>query len=269
MAQLSLENPQDPLNLQALPSPGELIEEPGVVADPFAEKTRSACCYGLKRRFPDRVLVMAHGQCAMACRHCTRKGLLKDAEVVRTPAQLGAAVAWVKAHPEVREVLSDAKLLALVRAFARLPQIDAVRIGTRVPVVLPMRITETLAKKLGAFKKVWVNTQFNHARELTPEASAACGTLVDAGMPVSNQCVLLRGVNDSVEALFDLCAALQRSRVRPYYVFLCDPVAGIAHFRVPIRRARLIERALAARLGGLALPRFVRDMPGAPCKMPL
>ena len=278
LALLSRDNPRDPLNLQALPSAEELLDEPGMVADPFAEKTRSACCYGLKQRFPDRVLVMAHDQCAMACRHCTRKGLLAGAEVVKTPAQLAAAVSWVERHPGVREVilsggdpllLSDAKLLAFVRAFARLPQIDAVRIGTRAPAALPMRVTAPLARRLGAAKKVWVNTQFNHVRELAPEAVAACGRLVDAGIPVSNQSVLLKGVNDLADALFELCAALQRARVRPYYVFLCDPVAGIAAFRVPLRRARQLERELARRLGGLALPRFVRDVPGAPCKMPI
>lgn len=278
LAQLSRDNPADPLNLLALPSAGELLSEPGMVADPFAEKTRAACCYGLKRRFLDRVLVMAHDQCAMACRHCTRKGLLKDAEVVRTPAQLAAAVAWVEAHPEVREVLlsggdplllSDARIVAFVRAFARLPQVDAVRIGTRVPVTLPMRITPDLARALGAFKKVWVNTQFNHAREITPEATAACARLVEAGIPVSNQSVLLKGVNDSVEALFDLCTGLQRIRVRPYYVFLCDPIAGIEHFRVSLPKARKLARELAVRVGGLALPRFVMDLPGSARKTPI
>ena len=278
LAQLASGDPSDPLNRQALPALDELQAEPGMVADPFAEQTRAACCYGLKQRFPDRVLVMAHDQCAMACRHCTRKGLLAGAEVVRTPAQLAAAVAWVKAHPAVREVLlsggdplllSDARLLRVVRAFARLPQIDAVRIGTRVPVALPMRVTPELARALGAFKKIWVNTQFNHVREITAEAAAACARLVEAGIPVSNQTVLLKGVNDSVEALADLCAGLQRIRVRPYYVFLCDPVAGIAHFRVPRNRARRIERALAERIGGLALPRFVMDLPGSRRKTPI
>lgn len=270
--------PDGPLNIQALPSPHELQPEPGMVADPFAEKTHASCCHGLKQRFPDRVLVMAHDQCAMACRHCTRKGLLRDAEVVRTPAQLAAAVAWVKAHPRVREVLlsggdplllADRKLLGLVKAFARLPQVDAVRIGTRAPVTLPMRVTPELARALGAFKKVWVNTQFNHASEITPEAATACVRLVEAGVPVSNQTVLLKGVNDSTAALFELCAGLQRIRVRPYYAFLCDPVAGIAHFRVPLRRARQLERELAIRIGGLALPRFVMDQPGAQRKTPL
>ena len=278
LEQLDRTNLADPLNRQALPSLAELIPEAGMVADPFAEKTRAACCYGLKQRFPDRVLVMANDQCAMACRHCTRKGLLQGAQVVRTPAQLAAAVAWVKAHPDVREVLlsggdplllGDRRILALVRAFARLPQIDAVRIGTRVPVTLPMRITPELARGMGGFGKVWVNTQFNHVREITAESAAACARLVEAGIPVSNQTVLLKGVNDSLEALFDLCSGLQRIRVRPYYVFLCDPVAGIAHFRVSQRRARQLERELAVRIGGLALPRFVMDIPGSSRKTPI
>jgi lysine 2,3-aminomutase len=260
---------------QALPDAAELADDPGMTADPFAETSSAVCCHGVKQRFPDRVLVMAHGQCAMNCRHCTRKGLLGAAEVVRTRQQLADAVAYVEAHPQVREVLlsggdpmmlPDALLEAFVRAFARLPQVDTVRIGTRVPAVFPERVTPALAKRLGAYKTVWVNTQFNHASELTPEAVAACAVLVDAGIPVSNQGVLLRGVNDSIEAMVELCAALQRARVRPYYMFQCDPVAGISHFRVPLARAREIARELPRRLGGLALPRFVRDLPGAPCK---
>lgn len=271
-------NPPDPLALQGLPAAAELLDEPGMTADPFHETTQAACCHGLKQRFPDRVLVMVHDQCAMACRHCTRKGLLGAADVVRTPSQVTQAVAWVRAHPQVREVLlsggdpmllSDRRLTGLVRAFACLPQLDAVRIGTRAPVTLPMRVTPELAHALGVSKKVWVNTQFNHVREITPEATAACARLVDAGIPVSNQTVLLKGVNDSLEALFDLCAGLQRIRVRPYYVFLCDPIAGIAHFRVSLRRARSLERALAERIGGLALPRFVMDVPGALRKRPI
>lgn len=263
---------------QALPSLEELIEEPGMVADPFAEETHAACCYGVKQRFPNRVLVMTADQCAMNCRHCTRKGLLKKAEVIRTARQLARAVAYVKKNLRIREVLlsggdpltlTDAQLLAFVKAFAALPRIDAVRIGTRMPAVHPKRITAAFAKKLGACKKVWVNTQFNHVSELTPEAVLACGRLVDAGIPVSNQSVLLKGVNDSVDAMVALCSALQRARVRPYYVFQCDPIAGIAHFRVPLAKARRIARELPKHLGGLALPRFVRDLPGSPSKQEL
>lgn len=271
-------DPAGALAQQALPALDELIEEPGMVADPFAEKTKAACCYGVKQRFPDRVLVMTSDQCAMNCRHCTRKGLLHQAEVIRTAKQLVVAVVYVKKNPRVREVLlsggdplmlSDAKVLAFVKAFAALPQIDAVRIGTRMPAVNPVRITAVLAKKLGVFKKVWVNTQFNHVSELTPEAISACGRLVESGIPVSNQSVLLKGVNDSVEEMVALCSALQRARVRPYYVFQCDPIAGIAHFRVSLAKARRIARELPKHLGGLALPRFVRDIPGSPCKQEL
>lgn len=263
---------------QALPAVEELIEEPGMVADPFCEKSVAACCFGVKQRFPNRVLIMTSARCAMNCRHCTRKGLLQQAEVIQTAKQLQEAVAFVEAHPLVREVLlsggdplmvSDAKLLAFVKAFAALPQIDAVRIGTRMPAVNPSRVTRALATKLGAFKKVWVNTQFNHASELTPEAVNACALLVEAGIPVSNQSVLLKGINDSVEALVALCSALQRARVRPYYVFQCDPIAGIAHFRVPLAKARRLARELPKHLGGLACPRFVRDLPGSPCKQQL
>lgn len=277
-AQLTPCSPKDPINRQMLPHPDELREEPGIGPDPFSETGGAACCFGLKQRFPDRVLVMASAACAMRCRHCTRKGLLAQAEVIRTPEQLRTAIEWVSAHPRVREILisggdplllSDAKLLAIVRAVAALPQIDAVRIGTRVLSTLPMRITPRLATALGKFKKVWINTQFNHVRELTPEACAACARLVEAGIPVSNQSVLLKGVNDTVEALFDLCAGLQRNRVRPYYVFLCDPVSGIAPYRVPLRAAKALERELAIRLGGLAMPRFVADIPGAPRKTPI
>lgn len=277
-AQLRPHEPDYPLNLLALPDARELLDEPGMGADPFGERTIAAGPHGVKQRFPDRVLIMAHDQCAVNCRHCTRKGLLAATPLLRTLAQLEEVIAWVRARPLVREVilsggdpllLDDQWLLQLVQAFATLPQIDAVRLGTRVPVALPMRFTPQLCQALGRTGKVWVNTQFNHVAEITPEARLACKLLVEAGIPVSNQSVLLRGVNDASETLFALCSTLQAIRVRPYYVFMCDPIAGIAHFRVTLERAREIENELATRLGGLALPRFVRDIPGAPRKVPL
>ena len=272
-----LADPSDPLLRQWLPSAAELC--PGVGAgDPFDEAHHMPVP-GVVQRFPDRILVLASACCATACRHCTRRNTLgRRSPVVRTPAQLRRVVAYVRAKPEIREVilsggdpllLSDAALLRLVRAFAALPQLDAIRIGTRVPVVLPMRITPALVRALGTCRRVWVNTQFNHAREITPESTAACARLVEAGIPVSNQTVLLRGVNDSVEAMVALCAGLQRIRVRPYYAFVCDPVAGTAHLRISRARARAIAAGVVRRLGGLAVPRFVVDCAGAPCKMPV
>ncbi len=247
-------------------------------ADPFDEEEGAVGCYGLKQRFPDRVLVMASDSCFMNCRHCTRKGLLHRAEVVRTDEELQTCLSYVQDHPQVRDVLisggdplvlPDEQVMRFVHAFAALPQVDVVRLCTRAPCVNPARVTRELADLLGGAGKVWVNTQFNCAGEVTPEAVAACGHLVRAGIPVSCQTVLLAGVNDSAGAMLDLFRALQRARVRPYYVFLCDPIAGISHFRVPLARAQEIERECAARIGGLGLPRFVADLPGAARKTPI
>lgn len=247
-------------------------------ADPFDERGEAAGCHGLKQRFPDRVLVMTSNACFMNCRHCTRKGILADAQVVRTDGELEDCRAYVQARPLVRDVLlsggdplvlPDEKVLRFVRAFAEMEQVEVVRLCTRAPCVNPGRVTEELAAALAESGKVWVNTQFNHADELTPEATAACRRLVRAGIPVSCQTVMLAGVNDSADAMLDLFRALQRALVRPYYVFQCDPVAGISHFRVPLEKARAIERECAERIGGLGLPRFVADLPGARRKTPL
>ena len=266
-----------PFRLQLEPDPRE-FEEDGYSPDPFGETGESAGVHGLKQRFPDRVLVMTSDSCFMNCRHCTRKGLLAEAEVVRTDEELQNCVDYVKARPEVRDVLlsggdplvlPDDEVLRFVEAFAALGQIEVVRLCTRALCANPTRITEELARRLRVCGKVWVNTQFNCAEELTSEAVAACGRLVDAGIPVSCQTVLLAGVNDSTEAMLALFRALQRARVRPYYVFLCDPVAGVSHFRVSLERAKEIAAACAERIGGLALPRFVADLPGATRKIPI
>ena len=263
---------------QVVFDPRELEEVEDFGPDPFGETESAAGCYGLKQRFPDRVLVMASDSCFMNCRHCTRKGLLHDAEVVRTDDELAACLDYVQCRPHVRDVLisggdplvlPDDEVMRFVDAFANLPQIDVVRLCTRAPCTNPGRITASLAQRLGASGKVWVNTQFNAAGEVTPEAHEACRLLVTAGIPVSCQTVLLAGVNDSAEALLSLFRALQRARVRPYYVFQCDPIQGVAHFRVPLERAREIARVCAESIGGLALPRFVADIPGSRRKMPL
>lgn len=246
--------------------------------DPFGELSRAAPCWGLKQRFPDRVLVMASSRCFMNCRHCTRRGLLGAAQVVRTQNELSACVEYVRARPEVRDVLisggdpltlPDVGVTRFVDAFAGLDQIDVVRVCTRAPCTNPERVTAKLARALGRSKKVWVNTQFNCADEVTDEARAAAARLVDAGIPVSCQTVLLRGVNDSPEELVRLFRALTAARVRPYYVFTCDPVAGIGRFRVSRTRARELERVCAEAIGGLSLPRFVSDVPGAKRKVPV
>jgi lysine 2,3-aminomutase len=266
-----------PIARQTLPDPRELTPPaPGECADPFCE-TSAPPVPGLVHRFPDRVLVVAAHACAMRCRHCTRKNLLSAHAVPDTNGLLRIRD-YIVAHPAVREVLlsggdplllEDDAIASRVELFAALPQIDAVRIGTRVPCTLPMRVTDALASRLGASRKVWVNTQFNHVSEITDEAVEACAKLVDAGIPVSNQAVLLKGVNDTTDDLVALFCGLQRIRVRPYYLFVCDPVSGTSHFRVSEARAAELEEEVAARVGGLALPRFVRDVPGAPRKVPV
>ena len=264
----------DPILRQCLPDAAELAPEDDG-ADPFGE-ARHSPVPGVVQRFSDRVLILVSRMCATNCRHCTRRHTLGRQATVRSAASLRQVAAYLRASPQLREVilsggdpllLSDAALLRLVRAFSSLPQLDAIRIGTRAPVVLPMRVTAEFARAMGSCGRVWVNTQFNHVREITPEATAACRLLVEAGVPVSNQSVLLRGVNDTVDAMVALCAGLQRIRVRPYYVFVCDPVAGTAHLRTSRAQARAIARGVARRLGGLAVPRFVADVAGEPYKV--
>jgi len=258
--------------------PRTVVSVPDCTPDPFGELARASKCYGLKQRFPDRVLVMTSDRCFMNCRHCTRRGLLDRAQVVRTEDELQACVAYVRSQAQVRDVLlsggdiltlPDARVKWFVEAFARLPQIEIVRVCTRALATNPDRVTIRLANLLARSKKVWVNTQFNCADEVTPEARAAAARLVDRGIPVSCQTVLLRGVNDSPTEMLKLLRALSAARIRPYYVFQCDPVAGIDRFRVPLEKARRIERWCAERIGGLALPRFVADLPGARRKTPL
>ena len=274
----ALADASDAFRRQMVPDARELEDEEDFGPDPFDEEGEASGCFGLKQRFPDRVLVMTSNACFMNCRHCTRKGLLRHAEVVRSDEELAACAAYVQEHPLVRDVLlsggdplvlPDEEIMRFVQAFADLDQIDVVRVCTRAPCVNPMRVTRELAALLGRSGKVWVNTQFNCVGEVTPEAAAACKNLVDAGVPVSCQTVLLAGVNDSADAMLALFRALQRARVRPYYVFQCDPVAGVAHFRVPLAKAQAIERECAERIGGLGLPRFVADVPGSPRKIPI
>lgn len=247
-------------------------------ADPFGELTHASKCFGLKQRFPDRVLIMTSDKCFMNCRHCTRQGLLGKAEVVESEAELVACLKYVAARPEVRDVLlsggdiltlSDEKVEWFVDAFAALPQIDLVRVCTRALCTNPARLTDKLVSILAKSKKVWVNTQFNSAEELSPEAIEAAAKLVDRGVPVSCQTVLLKGVNDTGAKMLALLKALTKARIRPYYVFLCDPIAGIERFRVDVAKAKEIEKYCAERVGGLALPKFVADIPGEKRKMPI
>jgi len=265
--------PDDPIRLQCMPDERELECRDGGTDDPFGE-TSAGRPAGIVHRYPDRVLLAAANICAVYCRHCTRKNTLESYAV----ADRDKALEYIRSNPSIREVLisggdplllETAKLDSLLAAVQAIEHIEVVRIGTRVPVVLPMRVDDELADMLAARRPLWVNTQFNHPRELTPQAVSACRRLIDRGIPVSNQSVLLKGVNDDFTTMRDLCAALQRNLIRPYYVFMCDPVAGIEHFRTSPEEARILERRLRESLGGLAMPRFVADVPGSRAKVPL
>lgn len=249
--------------------------------DPFGElEAKKGMPPGLRQRFPDRVLVMTTDKCFSYCPHCTRKFILGKTEVVDTPAKIAECVKFVKRHRKVRDVLlsggdvltlPDKKVLEFVGAFAALDQIDIVRICTRALVSNPDRVTDALARGLARVGrgKVWANVHINTAAEAR-RARDAAARLVDRGIPVSSQTVLLRGVNDTPQKMLSLLKALSAARIRPYYVFQCDPVEGLVErFGVPLARAKEIESYCAERIGGLSLPRFVADLPGSRRKTPI
>ncbi len=249
--------------------------------DPFGElKPVRGLPPGLRRRFPDRVLVMTTDRCFESCAHCTRKFVLGHAPVVDTPEKIEACVEWVRRHGVVRDVLlsggdvltlGDADVGRLVSSFAALDQVEVIRICTRAPVAKPERVTRRLARMLAreGRGKVWANVHINTAEEAR-RALEPAARLVDAGIPVSSQTVLLRGVNDTPRKMLELLRTLSAERIRPYYVFQCDPVAGLAErFGVPLEKAKKIEEYCAERIGGLALPRFVADLPCSRRKIPL
>jgi len=264
-----------PILLQCLPDERELEER--FSADPFAEDG-STDVPGLVQRYPDRALVMTTSACAVSCRHCTRKNLLGDGRQVAGSEDWRRLCRALRQRETVREVIlsgGDPLLLEsdeldhMLRDLHAIPHVEVIRIGTRVPVVLPMRIDDALADTLAAHRPLWVNTQFNHPAELTAESIAACDQLISRGIPVSNQAVLLRGVNDDVDTLRDLCNSLQRNMIRPYYVFQCDPVRGTGHFHTELAEGLSLSIELRGSLGGLAMPRFVADLPGSGGKTPL
>ena len=266
----------DPIFRLAVPQVAELCAPSHLTADPLGEE-RHTPVPGLIRRYPDRALVLATTTCAMYCRHCDRKRWAGSREAALSPAALRQITAYLRRHPEIRDVilsggdpltLADAALHRVLAEIRNVPSVELVRLGTRAPVTLPQRITPGLVKMLRSFQPLWINTQFNHPWELTPLARTALARLADAGFPLGNQAVLLRGVNDSVEILEELFRALVRNRVRPYYLFQCELVRGVEHFRVPIRRGLKIMERLRGRLSALALPTFVLDTPSAG-KIPL
>ncbi len=245
--------------------------------DPFGELSGSQKMPGLKQRFADRVLVMTTDRCFSRCPHCTRKWILGSTPIVEGKEAIARAVGYVQRHRKVRDVLlsggdvltlDDDKVAEFVDAFAALKQVEVVRICTRALVSRPQRITDSLVRILASSGKVWVNVHINTAAE-AGKAARAAAKLVERGIPVSSQTVLLKGVNDTPRKMLSLLKALSAARIRPYYVFQCDPVEGMEKFKVPLEKAKEIEAYCATRIGGLGLPRFVADIPGAGRKIPI
>jgi len=267
----------DPLRRQCFPDPRELDPDQGGSDDPLGEE-RAMPVPGLIRRYPDRCLAIATGTCAVHCRHCNRKRMWGMRKTGGARQRLQAMVDYVARTPALREVivsggdpllLSESLLDWLLGALRAIPHVEVLRIGSRAPVTLPMRLTPELCAMLKSHRPLWFNTQFNHPREITPESALACERLLMAGIPVSNQSVLLRGVNDDYETMRDLLYGLQRISVRPYYLFQCDPVRGTDHFRTELWTGLGITEKLWRNVSGLCLPRYVLDCPGGRGKIPL
>jgi lysine 2,3-aminomutase len=266
----------DPLWKQAVPDLLEL-HDPVCLADPLGEEVLSPVPL-LVHKYPDRVLFLVSNQCAMYCRFCTRKRMVGTARMHVTEESLQAGYAYIRKHPEIREVLlsggdplllPDEKIGEILQELRAIPSVEVIRIGSRVPCTLPMRITDNLVAILKHFHPLYINTHFNHPDEITPEAAEACRRLADAGIPLGSQTVLLRGVNDNVATIRQLMRALLRIRVKPYYLFQADLTQGTNHFRTPVNTGISIMRGLYGHLSGMAVPTFALDAPGGKGKIPL
>ena len=273
-------DPHDPIRLQAVPSPEEAIGSSGIELDDPLEEDKDSPVPGITHRYPDRALVITTPVCSMYCRFCTRKRVTMDRDGWDAPSHdEWRMIEYIRRTTAIRDVILSggdpltlpiAKLRWFVEQLAAIDHVDVIRVGTRVPVTLPQRLFDPeLIDLLAAAEKIWIQTHFNHPREITPEATRACRTLVNAGMPVNNHSVLLKGVNDSVETMRELVRGLLRIKVRPYYLFHCDPVTGAGHFRTSVWKGMEIIEGLRGHVSGLAVPTYVVDGLHGAGKIPL
>jgi len=271
-----IQYPGDPIWKQAVPDVAEIND--GICeSDPLDEENLSPVP-NLVHKYPDRVLFLVSNKCAMYCRFCTRKRKVGTDKMKISRRTLTAGYDYLRQHPEVREVLisggdplllTDLEIADILQELRAIPSIEVIRIGTRVPSVLPMRITENLVAILKAYHPLYINTHFNHPNEITTESSLACTMLADAGIPVGCQTVLLKGVNDDAQTLKKLFLGLLRIRVKPYYLFQTDLTKGTNHFRTPTQTGIAIMRQLYGHISGMAIPTFALDGPKGKGKIPL
>jgi lysine-2,3-aminomutase len=271
------DNPMCPVRRQAVPSINELSIDKCEMNDPLGEEIFSPV-EGIVHRYPDRVLFLLTHKCAMYCRHCTRRRVVGCEDFSVSNGKLEKALDYIRQNKEIRDVLlsggdpfvmPDLWLEGIIQRLRKIPHVEIIRIGTRTPVVLPMRITDELLKMLRKYHPIWINTHFNHPKEITAESSQACEKIADAGIPLGNQSVLLRGINDDEEILKELFKKLVSIRVRPYYLYQCDIAQGIGHFRTPVSKGIEIMKNIRGYISGYAVPTFVIDAPGGGGKTPV
>ena len=277
---LSLIHPHDlhdPVWMQAVPSIHETEVWPWEMADPLDEEGESPVP-NIVHRYPDRVLFLVTRCCAMYCRHCTRRRLVGEEDYCISKEQIETALDYIRRTTAIRDVLisggdpltlSDERLEYILSRLRAIEHVEIIRIGTRVPVTMPMRITPALMAMFKKYQPIWINTHFNHPNELTPDSIAACGRIADAGIPLGNQSVLLKGVNDDAETMKTLLLGLVKARVRPYYLYQCDLSEGLQHFRTDVRTGIDIIQKLTGSISGFAVPKFVIDAPGGGGKVPM
>ncbi len=270
-------DPFDPIRRQAIPQGAECNIAPADLNDPLHEDEDSPAP-GLTHRYPDRVLFLITDMCSMYCRHCTRRRFAGQKDDESPSERIEKCLAYIEKTPQVRDVLlsggdalmvSDQKLEYIIQRLRKIPHVEIVRIGSRTPVVCPQRITPELCDMLKKYHPIWLNTHFNHPNEFTPEAEQALARLANAGIPLGNQTVLLRGVNDCVHVMKKLMHELVRNRVRPYYIYQCDLSMGLEHFRTPVSKGIEIIENLRGHTSGYAVPTFVVDAPGGGGKTPV
>ena len=271
------DNPACPIRMQAVPSIGETCVRPWEAKDPLKEENDSPVPH-IVHRYPDRVLFLVTPQCAMYCRHCVRKRYVGEEDSMISKTEMEKAINYITGNPGIRDVLvsggdpltmSDSNLETIIARLREIDHVEIIRIGTRIPAVLPMRITPALLAMLKKYHPVWMNVHFNHPRELTGQACKACADIADAGIPLGNQTVLMRNINDNTETMKELLLKLVRTRVRPYYIYQCDLCEGIEHFRTRVEKGIEIIRSLTGNISGFAIPRFIIDAPNGGGKIPL
>lgn len=274
---INVSDPDCPLRRQVVPAGPEGQTSRGDLRDPLGEEAHEVAPE-LIQRYPDRALLLVSDRCAVYCRFCTRSRMVGAGGGPRSLARLAPAFAYLKAHPEIRDVIvsggdplamSTSRLVGIIEQLRSIDSIETIRLATRVPVVLPSRINDELLSALRPHHPLWVMTHFNHRRELDQNAQAALARLADAGFPVMNQTVLLRGVNDQADTLSELFRALVKNRVRPYYLLQMDPVSGTGHLRTSVQRGVDLMEQLQGRLSGIALPKLIMDTPGGFGKIPM